>query len=82
MDVAKFRESLAPMLVHTLEVDEGAFSFYVPENYGTILITAFIDKAGDGPTVDDPTMVKRITIEDKNIPDILIDFTLKKEPIQ
>lgn len=55
VDVQKYREGSAPSLVHTLEIsDDNSFSFQVPPDYGKILITGFIDKAGNGPTPDDP----------------------------
>ena len=44
-----------PKLVHTLQMDKvGDWSTRVPKNYGTVHIVAFIDKAGDGPSSDDP----------------------------
>ena len=49
-------------MVHTLEIsDDNTFSFQVPPDYGKILITGFIDKAGNGPTPDDPQ--GRLSIE-------------------
>lgn len=55
VDVQKFREGSAPSLVHTIEIsDDNTFSFQVPPDYGKILVTGFIDKAGNGPTADDP----------------------------
>ena len=62
IDVQKFREGSAPSLVHTLEIsDDNSFSFQVPPDYGKIIITGFIDKAGNGPTSDDPQ--GRLSIE-------------------
>ena len=55
VDVQKYREGSAPSLVHTIEIsDDNTFSFQVPPDYGKILVTGFIDKAGNGPTADDP----------------------------
>ena len=65
LDVQKVRTGSAPMLIHTMElqsIDE-AFSFDAPKGYGKIIITGFIDEAGDGPSPNDPQ--GRINIEIK-----------------
>ena len=76
VDVQKYREGSAPSLVHTLEIsDDNTFSFQVPPDYGKILITGFIDKAGNGPTPDDPQGRLSIEIGAEEQSDVILEVS-------
>ena len=76
VDVQKYREGSAPSLVHTLEIsDDNSFSFQVPADYGKILITGFIDKAGNGPTADDPQGRLSLEIAAEAMSDVVLEVS-------
>ena len=71
------------MLVHTLEmqsVDE--FSFDAPKGYGPIIITGFIDEAGDGPSASDPQGRLSIDIGEESQIDLKIQVKSDNAPVQ
>ena len=83
LDVQKVREGSAPMLIHTLELQEiGAFSFDAPKGYGKIIITGFIDEAGDGPSPKDPQGRTNVDIGEEAMSDIQLVIKADNAPIQ
>ena len=83
LDVQKVRKGSAPMLVHTLEmqsVDE--FSFDAPKGYGSIIITGFIDEAGDGPSASDPQGRLSVDIGEESLTDLKIEVKSDNAPVQ
>ena len=83
LDVQKVRKGSAPMLVHTLEmqsVDE--FSFDAPKGYGSIIITGFIDEAGDGPSASDPQGRLSVEIGEESLTDLKIEVKSDNAPVQ
>jgi hypothetical protein len=82
VDVQKVREGAAPSLVHTIELQpDGGFSFYAPKNYGKIIVTAFIDEDGDGPSQKDPQGRENIDIKDVALTDIKIEVKSDNAPV-
>jgi hypothetical protein len=83
MDVQKVRKGSAPSLVHTLEltsIDE--FSFDAPKGYGQIIVTGFIDEAGDGPSQQDPQGRLTIDIGEETLSDLKIEIKSNNAPVQ
>lgn len=83
LDVQKIREGSAPMLVHTMELQATSeFTFDAPKGYGKIIITGFIDEAGDGPSQNDPQGRTTIEILEEDIPSIDIEVKSDNAPVQ
>lgn len=83
IDVQKVREGSAPMLVHTLELQAtNEFSFDAPKDYGKIIITGFIDEAGDGPSPKDPQGRATIEILKEDITALEIEVKSDNAPVQ
>ena len=83
LDVQKVREGSAPMLIHTLELQEiGAFSFDAPKGYGKIIITGFIDEAGDGPSPKDPQGRTNVDIGEEAVNNIELLIKADNAPVQ
>lgn len=83
IDVQKIREGSAPMLVHTLELQAtDEFSFDAPKGYGKIIITGFIDEAGDGPSPKDPQGRATIEILKEDITTLEIAVKADNAPVQ
>ena len=83
LDVQKVRDGSAPMLVKAEEASaDGAFSFRVPKEYGKIIITGFIDQAGDGPSPQDPQGRSQIIVAGEDILDIQIEVKADNAPVQ
>ncbi len=64
-----------PMLVHTVQLEKpGPWSTRAPANFGELYIVAFIDKAGDGPSADDPAAMTNgpLQIAESDIKDITL----------
>lgn len=83
VDVQKIREGSSPMLVHTLELQAtNQFSFDAPKDYGKIIVTGFIDEAGDGPSPKDPQGRQTIEILKEDISGIDIEVKADNAPVQ
>ena len=83
IDVQKVREGSAPMLVHTLELQAtNEFTFDAPKGYGKIIVTGFIDEAGDGPSPKDPQGRATIEILQEDIPALEIEVKADNAPVQ
>ena len=83
IDVQKVREGSAPMLVHTLELQAtDEFTFDAPKDYGKIIVTGFIDEAGDGPSPKDPQGRSTIEILKEDINDVKINVKSDNAPVQ
>jgi len=83
VDVQKIREGSAPMLVHTLELQATTdFTFDAPKDYGKIIVTGFIDEAGDGPSPKDPQGRATIEIKTEDITGIEIEVKSDNAPVQ
>ena len=82
VDVQKVREGSAPMLVHTLELQSaGDFSFYAPKGYGKIIVTAFIDEAGDGPSPKDPQGRAQLDVQEEALTGLSIEVKSDNAPV-
>lgn len=83
LDVQKIREGSAPMLVHTMELQATTdFSFDAPKGYGKIIVTGFIDEAGDGPSQNDPQGRTTIEILEEDILALEIEVKSDNAPVQ
>lgn len=55
IDFLRKTEGQPPELVHSLDLPgPGAWTVAAPQGTGAVHLVAFIDKAGDGPSADDP----------------------------
>jgi hypothetical protein len=84
LDVQKVRTGSAPMLIHTMELQsqEEAFSFDAPKGYGKIIITGFIDEAGDGPSPNDPQGRLNIEVGQDPLTKLIIEVKANNAPVQ
>lgn len=83
LDVQKVRKGSAPALVHTVElqsIDE--FSFEAPKGAGNIIITGFIDEAGDGPSPQDPQGRLTLEVGEEALADLKIEMKSDNAPVQ
>ena len=70
----------APILVHTLELQSGEFSFYAPKGYGKMIVTGFIDEKGDGPSPKDPQGRVEIEVAEVALTDLTLELRSDNAP--
>ena len=75
LDFLKVPDGSAPQLVNSQQLkSSGNWSARVPKDFGPVHIVAFIDKEGDGPSLDDPAgrTTDPLVIASEDIADVTI----------